>query len=157
MLAVQNLIHSHWIHFYLIHQWCTIIATHRTSGLTIPKFKNLFSETPSFFIKSYHGSFQSFFDISVEIIILIFSKNISYYSIYISHRPRDAVLVPWHREISFSPPKITIRFSPLFGLRFKNKNFGGDFGISMEKISSGDFSNFYYWFAKIPFSPPNRR
>ena len=33
------------------------------------------------------------------------------------------------REIPFSPPKMTIRFSPLFGLRFKNKNFSGDFGI----------------------------
>ena len=33
------------------------------------------------------------------------------------------------REIPFSPPKMTIRFSPLFGLRFKNINFSGDFGI----------------------------
>jgi len=39
---------------------------------------------------------------------------------------------------------MAIRFSPLFGLRFKNKNFSGDFGISMKKISSGDFSIFYY-------------
>ena len=60
-------------------------------------------------------------------------------------------------EIPFSPPKMTIRFSPLFGLRFKKINFSGDFGILMKKIRSGDFSIFDYWFAKIPFSPPNRR
>ena len=59
-------------------------------------------------------------------------------------------------EIPFSPPKMTIRFSPLFGLRFKKINFSGDFGILMKKDRSGDFSIFNYWFAKIPFSPPNR-
>ena len=37
------------------------------------------------------------------------------------------------REIPFSPPKKTIRFSPLFGLRFKRINFSGDFGILMKK------------------------
>ena len=31
-------------------------------------------------------------------------------------------------EIPFSPPKMTIRFSPIFGLRFKKINFSGDFG-----------------------------
>ena len=36
-------------------------------------------------------------------------------------------------EIPFSPPKMTIRFSPLFGLRFKKINFSGDFGILMKK------------------------
>ena len=61
------------------------------------------------------------------------------------------------REIPFSPPKMSIRFSPLFGLRFKKINFSEDFGILMKKIRSGDFSIFDYWFAKIPFSPPNRR
>ena len=72
------------------------------------------------------------------------------------------IMWQWHlsmsfrREIPFSPPKMTIRFSPLFGLRFKKINFSGDFGILMKKDSSGDFSIFNYWFAKIPFSPPNR-
>ena len=40
-----------------------------------------------------------------------------------------------HREIPFSRPKMTIRFSPLFGLRFKNINFSGDFGILMKKLA----------------------
>jgi len=40
--------------------------------------------------------------------------------------------VHFGREIPFSPPKITIRFSPLFGLRFKKINFSGDFGILMK-------------------------
>ena len=60
----------------------SIIATHRTSSLTIPKFKNLFSETPSIFTKSYHGSIQSFYQNVVKtlkiIILIFFSKNISY-------------------------------------------------------------------------------
>ena len=47
-------------------------------------------------------------------------------------------------EIPFSPLKMTIRFSPLFGLRFKKINFSGDFGILMKKDSSGDFSIFNY-------------
>ena len=47
-------------------------------------------------------------------------------------------------EIPFSPPKMTIRFSPLFGLRFKKINFSGDFGILMKKDRSGDFSIFNY-------------
>ena len=46
-------------------------------------------------------------------------------------------------EIPFSPPKMIIRFSPLFALRFKNENFSGDFGILVKKITSGDFSIFY--------------
>ena len=37
------------------------------------------------------------------------------------------------REIPFSPPKMTTRFSPLFGLRFKKINFSGDFGILIKK------------------------
>ena len=78
----------------------SIIATHRTSSLTIPKFKNLFSEAPSNFTKSYHGSFQSFFDISVEI-INIFQKTYHMtpiilaigYGVRWNHQPRS---VPWH-------------------------------------------------------------
>ena len=32
-----------------------------------------------------------------------------------------------------SPPKMTIRFSPLLGLRFKKINFSGDLSILMKK------------------------
>ena len=52
------------------------------------------------------------------------------------------ISIDW--EIPFSPPKMIIRFAPLFGLRFKKINLSGDFGILMEKIRSGDFSIFDY-------------
>ena len=58
------------------------------------------------------------------------------------NEPNKTDFKPNKWEIPFSPPKMTIRFSPLFGLRFKNINFSGDFGILMKKISSGDFSIF---------------
>ena len=40
-------------------------------------------------------------------------------------------------EIPFSRPKMTTRFSPLFGLRFEKINFSGDFGILMKKSEVG--------------------
>ena len=66
----------------------SIIATHRTSSLTIPKFKNLFYETPSFFTKSFHGSFQSFYrnvGKTLKIIILIFFQK----TIHMTHMKKS--------------------------------------------------------------------